>query len=127
MTLVHPYLYLTGSKLSASLRRSITSPPREERRISALSTEAAPRGLEDLNIIDTTDGSTLNPSPPSRPSKEDFDRSLSSTLFPSYERWRMYFMQEVAHNRFLEAQLLMLSLATGIIDAVSIVSFRVFV
>ena len=36
-------------------------------------------------------------------------------------------MQEVAHNHFLEAQLLLLSLATGIIDAVSITSFRVFV
>lgn len=47
--------------------------------------------------------------------------------FPSRRAWRAFFHQEVAHNKYLEAQLLALTLATGIVDAMTYTRYKVFV
>lgn len=54
------------------------------------------------------------------------DRSLPY-YFPPGAKWRTYFQQEIANNHFLEAQLLALSFATGIVDAVTTSTYSVFV
>lgn len=45
---------------------------------------------------------------------------------PSAEAWKIYFMQEVAGDKYLEMQLLLMTVVTGALDAMTYTTYRVF-
>lgn len=55
------------------------------------------------------------------------DPDVKLLRLPSHRRWRAYLFQSVQQDIFLEAELLILTLATGILDAMTFVWYRTFV
>lgn len=45
---------------------------------------------------------------------------------PTRSKWRMYWSQEVAKDKVLEAQMMIMTIITGIVDAATYTKFKVF-
>lgn len=55
--------------------------------------------------------------------------SITTTLqsfWPSRRNWQRYFLQEVAGDKYLEAQLLLMTLTTGCLDIMTFTTYQVF-
>ncbi|KAK5131371.1 hypothetical protein LTR08_000974 [Meristemomyces frigidus] len=56
----------------------------------------------------------------------ELDRSEKRSIVPPSHAWETLFAQEIAHDTMLEAQLMLMTVGTGILDATTFATFHVF-
>ncbi|SMY20482.1 unnamed protein product [Zymoseptoria tritici ST99CH_1A5] len=76
-------------------------------------------GSDKINDLSKSRSNSQSSSSPTEP-------PASKISFPTRSSWRTYFMQEVATDRYLEAQLLLMTLTTGVLDAMTYSTYGVF-
>ncbi|KAF2723143.1 hypothetical protein K431DRAFT_302070 [Polychaeton citri CBS 116435] len=114
-----PVNRLIGSQLAAALHRTFTSDATLVDRPSTSNSDF------DDGINDLTHEPTRNyyDDLERRPSRLEIEEGR---WWPSAKAWQTYFMQEVAKDHYLEAQLMWMTAATGCLDTMTYTTYSVF-
>lgn len=91
----------------------------ERQRQGDLLTPPTPRDPYASNVNDLAGQTTPDPDGKTTPPR-------GSTWMPTRSKWRMYWSQEVAKDKVLEAQMMIMTVITGIVDAATYTKFKVF-
>ncbi|KXT17765.1 hypothetical protein AC579_3647 [Pseudocercospora musae] len=116
-----PDLALTLEQLSTtgleSERTRLKSIEEQERKLSGASS------TDKLNDL----GEHQHKPPPEKSQSQSiYNTFRNPPALPSASAWRTYFFQEVAGDKYLEFQLLLMTMVTGALDAMTFTQYRVF-
>ncbi|KAF2171394.1 hypothetical protein M409DRAFT_50841 [Zasmidium cellare ATCC 36951] len=125
-----PTRAVTAPQLAAALEKEFKPDGTEKKKHTDFQTEryssSSSSDKDDLDDLgpESTSEST-SPSPSSNPPSRWLNPFHPSNL-PTPAAWQTYFLQEVAGDTYLELQLLLMTLATGMLDSMTFTTYRVF-
>lgn len=118
----------TGSELTRAINQefAIDTPRKDELNDLGGQSHIVCPSLHSAQICTVTDVSSQTFADDLASDSATHIEDESRTWLPSKRAWKTYFTQEVAGDRYLEAQLLLMTIATGMLDAMTYTTYSVF-